>query len=100
MEDSYDIKAFNSTLRLTFQPSGNGVVLKATTTAEAANIRKDERPEAAERVEKEEARGESRTHFPGPSGGTGALGQRNREGNPERQHLNPYTCKSMLSRNL
>jgi hypothetical protein len=61
------------------------VVLKATATAEAANIRKDERPEAAERVEKEEARGASRTHFPGPSGGTGAFGQRNREGNPERQ---------------
>jgi len=28
------------------RPSGNGVVLEATTTAEAANIRKDERPEA------------------------------------------------------
>jgi hypothetical protein len=38
-----------------------------------------------ERVEKEEVRGESRTHFPGPSGGTGAFGQRNREGNLERQ---------------
>ena len=38
-----------------------------------------------ERVEKEEARGASRTHFPGPSGGTGAFGRRNREGNPERQ---------------
>jgi hypothetical protein len=40
------------------------VVLKATTTAEAANIRKDERPEAMERVSRKKREAKAEPTFP------------------------------------
>ena len=61
------------------------MVLRATTIAEAAKIRKDGRNGSEGTGTEEEARGASRTHFSRSSGGTGAFGQRNREGKPERQ---------------
>ncbi len=64
--------------------SGNGSEIEITTIAEAMFVRKNDHRQALERAIDEEARGESRTHFPQPSGGNGPSGNRPRR-EPSKQ---------------